>query len=429
MVVINPRPAARMAHAHPAAAAPAPAPEEVTEFRGDKTRVLRLGEQPPVEQTAAQDWSRRVLTGMQTFFLPANLPHSVSPDYLATRKWWFVRDVLSNAAGFCAGAAMGTALGISPVWGGAAMATFNLIRDRVSQGVGFAASFATPIADKNPRPWIVAGETLEHIGTTLDSTVGLFPQHILPIALTGAVLRTTAGTLKGAAMANIGPRQAIADNLGEVGAKNGNQGFVASLLGTTIGLVAHSVMAATLGPSAPLIIAAIGSAGAVAANSMMVNNLDMFPINEATLRTVVERQGQEIPSPSSNVWADTPSLWTKNHHQVGRSIEPLVADKPRFEQLRSLYAARKYLLELVDGKPYVVMRKGAEAEDRFLAGLQCVTIDKLQRENPQADRDTLISQSLQATPDNPTALLKQLGQAGWSTDMIRVADDGLRAEW
>ncbi|MCA9796360.1 MAG: hypothetical protein KC910_31350, partial [Candidatus Eremiobacteraeota bacterium] len=140
-------------------------------------------------------------------------------------------------------------------------------------------------------------------------------------------------------------------------------------------------------------------------------------------------QGQTVPSPSANVWTDTPSLWTRNHHKVGRSIEPLVADIVRFDELRSLYGSRNYLLELVDGKPYVVMRKGAEAEDRFLAGLQCVTLDKLQAENPQADRDTLIRQSLQATPDDPKSLLKQLGQAGWSTDMIRVADDGLRAEW
>ncbi len=407
-----------------------PPVRHVEEYEGKEKRKLEVGKPvEPEDGLIPSDWGDRITTTAKELFLPSNYPQSVSEDYGETRLWWFLRDVASNVVGYCSGAAIGSALGIHPVWGGAGMATFNLIRDRSSQVMGFAASFLAPMADKNPRPWILTGEMLESAGMTLETAAATFPEQILPIALSASLVRVVAGSMKGAGMANIGPRQAISDNLGEVSAKNGNQGFVATFLGAGIGLAAHTALSSAIGTgAASTAIAAVGSLGAIFSVARMVNALDMHPVNETTLERLARslEQGQTV-SPYESVWRELPSLTRVSRFPLGQSIEPLIADAARFAELERLYEGRNYLLDLVDDRPYVVLAEGSQGVDRFQAALQCIYLEQLQEEGVTGTE--LVSQSLAKTPDAPQAVLDEMERLGWSTDMIRLDDRGIRADW
>ncbi len=406
---------------------------KVTEYNGKDKRTLEVGQtNPKADRVTIGGIGERVGETARDLFLPQNYPNSVSKDYTATRAWWFARDVFSNAVGYCSGAAIGSALGIHPVWGGAGMASFNMIRDRTSQTVGFASSFLTPTADKNPRPWIVTGELLESAGMTLETAAASYSDQLLPIALSASVIRVVAGAMKGAWMANIGPRQAISDNLGEVGAKNGNQGFVASLLGAGIGMAAHSALSSAIGTGpASTLIAAVGSVGAIFSTSMMVNSLNMNPVNETAIDRLAESldKNGEVVKPFSSVWRELPSMARFSQYPMGLSVEPLLKDEKRFKELEQMYSGRKYMMDIVDDEPYVVLAQDSQAADRFQAALQCAFLTRLKKNDETLSNKELVEQSLAKTPGDAVALLERMEKAGWSTDMVRVDDSGIRVDW
>lgn len=373
-------------------------------------------------------------------FLPSNLPISVSKDYLTTRKWAFLHDTAANVGGFCAGAAIGGALGVNPIWGGAAMATFNLIRERTCQAAGFAISFATPKADKNPRAWMLAGELMEQVGGIADAGAALVPGALLPLALTSGLLRTAANGMKGAAMANIGPRQAVADNLGEVGAKNGNQSFVACFTGAMLGLGLTTALKGAFGGAlSPMVVAAGASLVATYAHTKFIKALDYHPINQGVIQDLVsskEEKGQLAKPEPSKLWSLLPKILNKETIVLGQSIQPLLENPAKLEGLMSRYQDRGYLLDAQNGKPYIVLKEGCSSEERFAAAWQAAELERLAG-SPQYQEQLksgdvakadqwLQQQSFEKALANPKQTLDELKVLGWSTDALRFQDLGNR---
>lgn len=423
---------------------PKPPQDQVADINGDKVTLYEFGEDGKVKNDPAAQGNAvtgGLMTSAKGLFLPSNMPNSVSKDYLTTRRWAFLECLSGSVAGFCAGAAIGGALGIHPVWGGAAMATFNLIRDRASQVTGFLASFLTPKADRNPRVWMVYGQALEHAGTVMDAASAMVPGALLPIAVASGIMRTAAGTMKGAAMANIGPRQAVADNLGEVGAKNGNQGFVASLGGALIGLAATSALTGTLGATgAPVLVAAAGSILACLSQGMMVKALDYHPLNEMAVERIVEhleKDPTQVVGPERRAWSLLPTINHTDKLTLGEPVRPLLDKPERFQELKSLYQGRKYIVEVENSQPYIVLLDKCGPEDRFATVLQSTYIERLSTSEEflkiQADQGQqaadrwLVEASLKKTPVDCRPLLEQLKEAGWSADALRFYDNGTRA--
>lgn len=445
-------------HASTAAPSPGPTPlpgpffsslpsrggREVVEIEDGHEAVYTVAAdgQVSVSKPSGSGLNLGPLARVRELFIPSNSASSVSKDYLPTHAFFFLHDVAFNLGNFASGAAIATALGLSPAWGGAAMATFNMIRDRVSQTVSFGSSFAAPKADRNPRPWILAGDMADTTGMIVESTAAVVPGLVLPIALAGAASRVFGGSMKGAAMANIDPRQAIADNLGEVRAKNGNQGFVASLLGSLGGLVAMRTLVPMLGPTAAPMVTAAAAGAAVLAMSGALRRLDLYPINEQGLRRIVDGQekGGALPGPDKKaVWTALATLRQPDGIQLGHDVGPLVQDSKRFAELTALYRARKYLLEVKQGVPQVVLAQDCSSTDRFAAALQWVQVERLRdtadfrqfvsQGGPEAGDRWLVTESLKKVPSDVGPMLAELKQAGWSTDMLRFADSGQRARW
>lgn len=262
-----------------------------------------------------------------------------------------------------------------------------------------------------------------------------------PLTIGTGLLLTFAGTMRGAASADIGPRQAVSDNLGELNAKNGNQNLIANNLGIALGSGLFAAVSGTLGGAALPLIGALSCAFGVYATSRMLKELDMNPVNEKAVRDIVDalQEQKPVPGPSKDrIWSALKDILTPDKIELGQDPELLRRDQGRFAELKSKYADRQYLLEAVNGEPYVVLKQSSTANDRFQAMVQAVTMQRLAKSPEYKNQlDTkgqdeadfwLVEQSLAKTPEDIAPLVGRLKDAGWSVDMFRFKDTGQRVE-
>lgn len=371
---------------------------------------------------------------------PTNMETTMAKDYAATRRWLVVHDFAMGIGNFAVGSAMGSALGWNPYWSGAGMNLFNQIKGKMCETAGFATNYVAPMADKNPRPWLIAGTIGDTAGMVVESCSNLVPGGAL-LSFSGgaAIFRVFTGSMKGAGWADLDMIQAKDDNLGDVRRKHGVQNFFVSL--ATMAAASGAMKLATdfVGPWAPPVVAGGAALLANFAMNRFVANYNFFPVNEQVVRQLVDAidSGADIPKPDPS-----PNLReTFNWHKirVGKDMQTLQRDPQRLEELKGMYQGRNYLLDLVDGKPYVVMRDDSKGSDRFLAVMQAVRVEKLQAseqyqqrvasEGQQKADQWLLQESLSKTPHEAGNLLEQLKEAGWTTDKLRFFDDGDRGSW
>jgi hypothetical protein len=146
----------------------------------------------PVSLQAAKKW-------LYNSIVPTTMETSTSKDYVATRRWLVVHDYAMGVGNFAVGSAMGEALGWNPTWSGAGMNLFNQIKGKMCETAGFATNYAAPAADKNPRPWLVAGTLGDTAGMVVESCSNLVPGGAL-LSFSGgaAIFRVFTGCMKGA---------------------------------------------------------------------------------------------------------------------------------------------------------------------------------------------------------------------------------------
>jgi hypothetical protein len=382
---------------------------------------------------------------------PPNVESSVSKDYMPTRAWHAVHQLIQGTGGFAVGAANLAALAGNGTWGaaiggGAAMATFNMIRNSTCNATGFLSSFQVDKAEKNPRGWMVAGEALSNAGMAIGAlgavpaVVAVAPAGLLGITLAGAAISTVGGVMKGAAMANVNQRQAIDGNLAQVNIANSHQDMVTKYVASTAGaaLMAAVVGSATGSLAIPVIAAATGVLG-TAAMTQWVKNLDYHPVTESGLREVVDGLEQgSVPSPSPDHLSEMlKSLTDSGCYSLGSDHRP--ATRERLEELKGLYQGHNYLLDIENGTPFIAVNEKCGPEDRCQAIVQAIHAERLKEQPEYAEQvrlggqeagdQWLIQQSLNATPKDMTAFLESLKQAGWSTDIMKFTDTGRRTEW
>lgn len=121
-------------------------------------------------------WLKRPLKVFRDLFVPSNYPHSVSKDYESTRKWQLARDVAGSVSwGYAAGMAVSMATVPGLAAAGLSLFTYGLVKERLSQAVGFVSSSFTPLASRNPRAWMLAGDMLDSAGVAVLSGAALCP--------------------------------------------------------------------------------------------------------------------------------------------------------------------------------------------------------------------------------------------------------------
>lgn len=446
----------------PSAPAPAdgvvaeePTGDKVIEYRRDASGKVTA---PDAGQAGGTWWDRQKKWAWESL-VPENLATSVSKDYVPTRKWQLARDFLGSLAGTSAVAAVLTAVPPASMalaaLGVASLTLGNLTwaKDRVGQVVGLFSTRVATVAEKNPRPWMMAADVANNLTTVLDASVVLLPPLMyFPVLTANTLLRAVSGAAGGAAGANVGPRQALKGNLGEVSIKNGNQGTIATFAGATVGAAMMSGLSGLIGLEAAMFATtAVGAVGGLYCTYKMLQNLDYNPLNERGLRRVLdhmEAHAGDVCGPDPSLVSQVRRLFESDALVVGDSALP-VLEAPDFPELRKLYADRPYLLMVKGGKPHLMM-KDDEGPDRLtsatLAGLpkdatfaermaqvqaavQGLHVERLAAQPEYADRVAkdgqdkadrwLLEESLRKTPADIQPFMLSLQEKGWSLDMIR----------
>lgn len=437
-------------------------PVLVKEYQGDKLiRFERdkdgMVSSPDISPDEA-GWMARTKTKVLNSLVPENLSQSVSKDYVATRKWQLARDFLGAFAGTASLAAVMTAVAPANMAlaalsiAGLTVANVNWFKDRMGQVSSIAATNIARIAEKNPRPWMMASDVIQNVGTVVDAATCILPPIVYFPLLTGmGVIRAVGGAAGGAAGANVGPRQAIKGNLGEVSVKNGNQSTLATFAGSTAGIAAlGAIGSVTSFGTAVLAVAGIGAVGSLVAYYKMLQALDYNPVNEKSMRYVMDHMQShngEIPPPSRNLVGQVLGLVKRDTLVAGDKIKPLLQDK-NFEQLRDTFKDRPYIMSIREGKPYLVLKHEEGSKDQPEAGdkplpessdfitkiaqtqamYQGIMAERLlaspdyaskKAQDEDAANKWVIDESLKQTPADIRPFMVDMQKAGWSVDTVR----------
>ncbi|MBS2034600.1 RUS1 family protein [bacterium] len=375
---------------------------------------------------------------------PPNVETSVSKDYMATRAWHAAHYFVHGVGGFVVGAATAAALAGDATWGaavggGAAMASFGLIRNYACNATGFLTSFQVDKAEKNPRGWMIAGEALHNLGmavgalTAVPSVTAHVPGGLFSLTMAGAALSTIGGVMKGAAEANVNQRQAVDGNLAQLNIANSHQDmFNGILAGAGGAALMAGIHQAHLGAAAvPAVAAVTGILGTIAL-TQWVKNLDYNPVTESALRRVLS-----APDSDSKLLGPKPdkildlmrTLGEEGKYTLGGDQRPLSLE--RSHELKALFQGRNYMLDIQNGKAYIMMRENCSLEDRCQAVYQAIQLEKLQADPKFANASEmeLVRASLERTPLDIKPFLKQMKEAGWSTDIVKFSDTGRRLRW
>lgn len=437
-------------------------PVLVKEFQGDKQiRYQRdpdgLVTSPDISPDDA-GWMARTKTKVLNSLIPENLSQSVSKDYVTTRKWQLARDFLGAFAGTASLAAVMTAVAPANMAlaalsiAGVTVANVNWFKDRLGQVSSIAATNIARIAEKNPRPWMMASDIIQNVGTVVDAATCILPPLVYFPLLTGmGIVRAVGGAAGGAAGANVGPRQAIKGNLGEVSVKNGNQGTLATFAGATAGIASLGALGSFMSfGSAVMAVAGIGAVGCLVTYYKMLQALDYNPVNEKGMRYVMDHMqanNGEVPPPSRNLMGQVAGLVKRDTLVAGDKIKPLLEDK-NFDSLRETFKDRPYMMSIREGKPYLVLKHEEGTQDQPQVGqkplpessdfitkiaqtqavYQGILAERLlaspdyaskRAQDEEGANRWVIEESLKQTPADIRPFLIQMQKAGWSVDTVR----------
>lgn len=407
-------------------------------------------------------WLERSKEKAWSSLVPDNLPNSVSPDYVESRKWQLTRDFFGTFAATSSLAAVTTAIGpantalLALGIAGVNLANVTWIKQRLPQITQFASTGLAKVAERNPKPWILAADLTVQVSMVAEAATPLLaPTSYYPL-LTGLAMAQAIGTVAvNSAGASLTPRQARQGNLGEVTTKNSNQTTLVAIAGATAGLAAVGALTGPLGfAHAALVVSTVGAVAGTYAKVRKLQALEYDPINEKALRRVLD---QGMVGPESSQFKQLLDIGRQDRLVIGNRPRPVLED-PNFPVLRQLFGNRPYWLTVVDGAPYVVMKNETEGADEIpqaaaplptsasfpermaqvQAAYHAILLEKylaspdyrreVEQQGAAAANLAAVQKTMARTPDDVHGFLKQMQAQGWSVDMIRFRGDSRPVE-
>ena len=422
---------------------------------GGNNRADQLDELLAAQPHSVNDGSltKNLKDKLVSLFVPKNVSTTMTKDYVPTRWWWLGREFMGSMSyGFAAGQASAVALellikaqpgmAVATVGLGLGMYWFPKMVEQLRNATSMGTSTVAEVADRRPKAFFLAGDILDNIGTGVLSCAALVPPLYAPITIGVGMLQTVAGVIKGRAQANMTFRQAKnpRDTLPEINTKQGNQSIALNLVSLLAGAGMQMAVGGTALAWALPVVGCATAALAVYATSKYLSHLDMENVNESVVRKAVDQldQGQELAAPEGKkVWKSLGTLREKDTIELGQDPTRLKqAGQKRYAQLLETYKDKKYLLESVKGKPYVVLKEGASKEDSLAAMVQAIQVEKLAAsedyqkivaaQGSDAGDFWLTQESLKKADKQAPGLLKGLHDKGWATDLINFLDTETR---
>ncbi|CAM9150081.1 unnamed protein product [Laminaria digitata] len=175
--------------------------------------------------------------GLMNTFLPAGYPASVRPEYARYRCWDIVQDLSSHLRGVLATQAVLEGMGVGRAGSTPLAATLQwMARDGASMIGGLLfTSIASANFGVNIKTWRLFADASNDVGLALEMLAPLpaFREggRFLRLICLASVFKAACGVAGGATAAAITEHWAVDNNIADIGAKNGAQHTLASLLG------------------------------------------------------------------------------------------------------------------------------------------------------------------------------------------------------
>lgn len=171
------------------------------------------------------------------YFLPANYPVSVAPEYFAYVKWLFASSVIGSTIYVMTMSALLQSVNVSSNAVGIAAGVSWVLKDGLgSLGMILSSYFLGDRFDEDTKRSRWRADVLANVGAGLELLTAVFPQFFVVLATVGNVLKGISGLTWGACNAAINRHLARHANLGDLTAKTTTQRMVAFLIGSAAGM-------------------------------------------------------------------------------------------------------------------------------------------------------------------------------------------------
>jgi hypothetical protein len=307
---------------------------------------------------------RKLERALRAFLLPSAWPAAVSADYAPYRRWVAVQHFASAAVDFFATQGILAGLGVqlsSPIVG-----TLSYVGKDGLNGLGQMVGGALARkADVDPRKWYARCEYVSSASSALQSTLILAPHLLLVTAPLTNGAKAFATAVEGAATANIDNHLSLGQSVGEMKAKSNNQNMVSGAIGSALAVGLSVAGHAFFGKWTNVALAGGFMGLQMVAARKAASKLRMDDVTVSGLRRVarVLVQGGDVPGPELRV--DIPRA--QPDPELGVGLEHFVGDAARFERIRVIHGADRYLLDYDGRKIRVALDPGATLEDEARA--------------------------------------------------------------
>ncbi|CAK9878026.1 unnamed protein product [Sphagnum jensenii] len=291
------------------------------------------------------------------FILPAGFPGSVSDDYIYFMLWQFPTNVAGWASTTIVTDSLLTAVGIetNPATTAGATAAIKWISKDALGALGrlFIGGRFGRVFDEDPKQWRIYGDLVASTGNVLELLTPLFPGNFLLLASLGYLLQAMGKGLVGPSNLVAQTHFAIAENVGDVLAKDEVWLVVGELcgLGLGIGILATPGMTTYWKLALTWVVLRILH---LYLRYIMVSTLCLYTINYKRALLLIDAHIKGFPVPGrhkcnkmENIMI--PRRFTTPYVHIGSSLKNLLGSQPltqEVEELLKLYDDEKHLLFL-----------------------------------------------------------------------------------
>jgi hypothetical protein len=181
-----------------------------------------------------RNWRGNILSAARALFLPCGYPSSVTSCYLEFQLFDTLQALCSYLRGMLCTHAVLIGMGVGESTASATSATLQwVLRDGIGMLVSMLFSWRCSVSfGQNIKGWRLFADCINDVGLTLELISPLFPREYFPVFLSAAcICRSMCGVSSGATRAALMQHFALAGNVADLAAKEGNQETAVTLLG------------------------------------------------------------------------------------------------------------------------------------------------------------------------------------------------------
>ncbi|KAI8110268.1 hypothetical protein M9435_001947 [Picochlorum sp. BPE23] len=382
---------------------------------------------------------RQVVREIQTLFVPRGWPESVTEDYLRYQLWTFPSHVFGWMSHSLAGSSMLKALGVGsgPVDSVGLSAAIKWV---TKDGIGAAGRLFVGgklgfMFDEDPKRWRMIAEAFTTLGLSLEIATQVSPSNFVILAGGGTVAKALGHGIGRPCFRVIQTHFALANNIGDVSAKEEVWETSAQLVGIAASVALLSGLE-TLGTPEAVVPAwfAVQAAhvafryysltvlsfpwpnfkrGSIIA-SHFITSRDMLDVNQASALEKMFESPTTLPHGTDCIfgssWSEITRTWTLTN------LEAI--------DVARMYESEKYILVIQEDVIHVILWVDAQGRDIMRAMLQACWIDA--HKQSINDTQTLLRSSFESMRETFEYFEQTATNHGWDFERTIVPSQDSR---